>query len=53
MMDEDFIEKERRRFGVLFSMYYEADFYTSDKTWFTLEHSQQTSDEATAAYDSD
>ena len=53
MMDEDLIEKERLRFGVLFSMYYEADFYTSDKTWFTLEHSQQTSDEATAAYDSD
>jgi len=52
MITAEFIEKERRRLGVLFAMYYEADFYSSDQTWFSKYSIEQTTDEATEAYDS-
>ena len=52
MITPEFIEKERRRLGVLFGMYYEADFYSSDQTWFSKHSIEETSDEATEAYDS-
>ncbi len=52
MITPGFIEKERRRLGVLFGMYYEADFYSSDQTWFSKHSIEETSDEATEAYDS-
>lgn len=50
MITEAFIEKERRRLGVLFAMYYMADFYTSDKAFFDKEYVKQTSIEATNIY---
>ena len=52
MITPEFIEKEKRRLGVLFGMYYMADFYSTDQTWFTKESIEQTSQEATEAYDS-
>lgn len=52
MITLDFIEKEKRRLGVLFGMYYLAEVYTSDKTWFSKESIQQTSIQATEMYDS-
>ena len=52
MITPEFIEKERRRLGVLFGMYYEADFYSSDQTWFSKHSIEETSDEATEMYDS-
>lgn len=51
MMTPEFIEKERRRLGVLFGMYYEADFYSTDQTWFDKDSINQTSSEATEVYD--
>lgn len=51
MITPEFIEKERRRLGVLFGMYYMADFYSTDQTWFSKESINQTSKEATEAYD--
>ena len=50
MITEEFIEKERRRLGVLFAMYYMADFYTSDKAFFDKDYIKQTSQEATDIY---
>ena len=52
MITLEFIEKEKRRLGVLFGMYYEADFYSSDQTWFSKYSIEETSDEATEMYDS-
>ncbi len=52
MITPEFIEKEKKRLGVLFGMYYEADFYSSDQTWFSKYSIEETSDEATEAYDS-
>ena len=52
MITPEFIEKEKRRLGVLFGMYYLAEVYTSDKTWFSKESINQTSAEATEMYDS-
>lgn len=49
LITEQFIENERARLGVLFGMYYEADFYSSDKTWFDREYIQA-SELATEAY---
>jgi len=51
MITPEFIEKERRRLGVLFGMYYMADFYSTDQTWFDKNSIDQTSDEATELYD--
>jgi len=51
MITIQFIEKEKRRLGVLFGMYYLADFYSTDQTWFSKESINQTSAEATEAYD--
>lgn len=51
MITSEFIEKERRRLGVLFGMYYMADFYSTDQTWFEKDSINQTSAEATEAYD--
>ncbi len=51
MITIPFIEKEKRRLGVLFGMYYLADFYSTDQTWFSKESINQTSAEATEAYD--
>jgi hypothetical protein len=51
MITLEFIEKERRRLGVLFGMYYEADFYSTDQTWFDKDSINQTSVEATELYD--
>ena len=51
MITSEFIEKEKRRLGVLFGMYYLADFYSTDQTWFDKESINQTSAEATEAYD--
>jgi len=51
MITPEFIEKERRRLGVLFGMYYMADFYSTDQTWFDKNSINQTSDEATEVYD--
>jgi len=51
MITPEFIEKERRRLGVLFGMYYLADFYSTDQTWFNKKSIEQTSAEATEAYD--
>jgi len=51
MITDSFIEKEKRRLGVLFGMYYMADFYSTDQTWFSKESINQTSAEATEAYD--
>lgn len=51
MITVQFIEKERRRLGVLFGMYYMADFYSTDQTWFDKNSINQTSDAATEAYD--
>jgi len=51
MITPEFIEKERRRLGVLFGMYYMADFYSTDQTWFSKNSINQTSAEATEAYD--
>ena len=50
MITPEFIEREKKRLGVLFGMYYEASFYTSDKTWFRQEHVSQISGEATYMY---
>ncbi len=50
MITEAFIEKERRRLGVLFGMYYMADFYSTDQTWFDKNSINQTSDEATELF---
>jgi len=50
MITERFIESERRRLGVLFAMYYMADFYTSDKAFFDKQFVKQTSDMATSIY---
>ena len=52
MITLEFIEKEKRRLGVLFGMYYLADFYSTDQTWFDKDSINQTSAEATEAYDS-
>ncbi len=52
MITPEFIEKEKRRLGVLFGMYYMADFYSTDQTWFSKDSINQTSAEATEAYDS-
>lgn len=52
MITPEFIEKEKRRLGVLFGMYYMADFYSTDQTWFDKDSINQTSVEATEAYDS-
>jgi len=52
MITPKFIEKEKRRLGILFGMYYMADFYTSDKTWFSKESIEQTSEIATEMYNS-
>lgn len=52
LITPEFIELERQRLGVLFGMYYEADFYSSDKTWFNKEHIEQVSQEATELYGS-
>jgi len=52
MITPEFIEKEKRRLGVLFGMYYMADFYSTDQTWFDKESINQISAEATEAYDS-
>jgi len=52
MITPEFIEKEKRRLGVLFGMYYLADFYSTDQTWFDKDSINQTSPEATEAYDS-
>jgi len=51
MITDSFIEKEKRRLGVLFGMYYMADFYSTDQTWFDKDSINQTSVEATEAYD--
>lgn len=51
MITPEFIEQERRRLGVLFGMYYMADFYSTDQTWFSKHTIEQTSAEATEAYD--
>lgn len=51
MITPEFIEKEKRRLGVLFGMYYLADFYSTDQTWFDKDSINQTSVEATEAYD--
>ena len=51
MITTEFIQKERRRLGVLFGMYYMADFYSTDQTWFEKDSINQTSQEATEAYD--
>lgn len=51
MITHEFIEKEKRRLGVLFGMYYMADFYSTDQTWFDKDSINQTSAEATEAYD--
>ena len=51
MITAEFIEKEKRRLGVLFGMYYMADFYSTDQTWFDKDSINQTSAEATEAYD--
>lgn len=51
MITSQFIEKERRRLGVLFGMYYMADFYSTDQTWFDKNSINQTSIEATEMYD--
>lgn len=50
MITDTFIEKERRRLGVLFGMYYEADFYSTDQTWFDKNSINQTSQQATEMY---
>jgi hypothetical protein len=47
MITDSFMEKERRRLGVLFGMYYMADFYSTDQTWFSRESINQTSKKAT------
>lgn len=47
MITDSFIEKERRRLGVLFGMYYLADFYSTDQTWFEKNCINNTSDKAT------
>ena len=52
MISPEFIEQEKRRLGVLFAMYYMADFYSTDQTWFDKHSIDQTSMEATEAYDS-
>lgn len=52
MITPQFIEKEKRRLGVLFGMYYMAEVYTSDKTWFSTESINQTSVIATEMYNS-
>ena len=51
MITMQFIEQEKRRLGVLFSMYYEADFYSTDQTWFDKNSINQTSQIATEIYD--
>ena len=51
MITPEFIEKEKRRLGVLFGMYYLADFYSTDQTWFAKDSINQISEEATEAYD--
>jgi hypothetical protein len=50
MITPEFIEKERRRLGVLFGMYYMADFYSTDQTWFDKSHIQQTSQKDTEMF---
>lgn len=52
LMNIEFIDSERRRLSVLFGMYYEATFYSSDRVWFDKAHVKQTSEEATLAYGS-
>jgi hypothetical protein len=47
MITMPFIEKEKRRLGVLFGMYYMADFYSTDQTWFDKDVINHTSDKAT------
>ena len=51
MITPEFIEKERRRLGILFSMYYEADFYSTDQTFFNKNHIEQTSQKDTEIFD--
>jgi len=51
MITPEFIEKERRRLGVLFGMYYMADFYSTDQTWFDKSHIEQTSQKDTEIFD--
>jgi len=51
MITESFIEKEKQRLGVLFGMYYLADFYSTDQTWFSKDSVNQISQEATEVYD--
>lgn len=50
MITDSFIEKERRRLGVLFGMYYLADFYSTDQTWFDKNSINQVSDKATEIF---
>lgn len=51
MITPEFNEKEKKRLGPRYGMYYMASFYSSDKTWFDREHTEQVSDEATEMYE--
>ena len=37
MITEEFLQKEKHRLGPLFSMYYEAEFFSGDTTWYAKE----------------
>ena len=37
MITEEFLDKEKNRLGPLFSMYYEAEFFSGDTTWYAKE----------------